>query len=56
MLSRVSSIRAHRKYIPYFLHTLDPNGGTTLCFGTDGKNVNFMDTALLNYRKIDVWE
>jgi starch synthase len=55
-IARVSSSRPHRKYLKIFLHTLDSEGRTTLCYGTDGRSVNYEDTAILNYRKLKAWE
>ena len=26
------------------------------CFGTDGKSIQYQDSALLNYRRKDVWD
>lgn len=55
-LTRVSSARPHKRYLDHVLHTLDDAGKKTICFGTDGKALNFEDTALLNYRKKEVWD
>lgn len=38
------------------LNVLDQSGKKTVCFGTDGKALNFEDTALLNYRKKETWD
>ena len=55
-LTRVSSSRMHRKYRDLLLYQLDEEGRRHICYGTDGQAINFEDTALLNYRKIESWE
>lgn len=55
-LTRVSSARPHKRYLEHLIYTLDENGKKTICFGTDGRALNFEDTALLNYRKKEVWD
>lgn len=55
-LTRVSSARPHKRYLDHVLHNLDESGKKTICFGTDGRALNFEDTALLNYRKKEVWD
>ena len=55
-LTRISSARPHKRYLDNVLHTLDADGKKTICFGTDGRALNFEDTALLNYRKKEVWD
>ncbi len=55
-LTRISSSRHHRKYRNILLHTLDRDGKLNFCYGTDGHSVNYEDTALLNYRKVESWE
>lgn len=37
------------------LHYLDEEGRKKICYGTDGQSINYEDTALLNYRKIESW-
>ena len=27
-----------------------------MCYGTDGQAINYEDTAMLNYRKIEAWD
>jgi starch synthase len=54
-MSRVSSTRPHRKYRKNLLQTMDAEGKRTLCYGTDGRSVNYEDTAILNYRKLSSW-
>ena len=55
-LARVSSSRHHRKYKDLLLHYLNEDGRREICYGTDGQAQNFMDTAMLNYRKIECWD
>ena len=55
-LARVSSSRHHRKYKDLLLHYLNEDGRREICYGTDGQAQNFMDTAMLNYRKIESWD
>jgi len=54
-LARVSSARPHRKYAKTLLHTMDLEGRKMLCYGADGRSVNYEDTAMLNYRKLKAW-
>lgn len=37
------------------LHYLDEDGKRNICYGTDGQSVNYEDSAMLNYRKIESW-
>jgi len=55
-LTRISSARPSKRYLDHVLYTLDESGKKTICFGTDGRALNFEDTALLNYRKKEVWD
>lgn len=54
-LARISSSRHHRKYKELLLHYLDEDGKRNICYGTDGSSVNYEDSAMLNYRKIETW-
>jgi hypothetical protein len=54
-LSRISSSRNHRKYRDLMLSYLDENGRKNIMYGTDGQAINYEDTALLNYRKVEAW-
>ena len=54
-LGRISSSRPHRKYLKTLLYTLDSDGKRALCYGADGRSVNYEDTAILNYRKLASW-
>ncbi len=55
-LSRVSSSRPNQIYKDKFVYTLDENGKIAILYGTDGKSLQYDDTALLNYRRKDVWD
>lgn len=54
-LTRISSTRNHRKYRDLMLHYLDEDGKKKICYGTDGQSINYEDTAILNYRKVEAW-
>lgn len=54
-LARISSSRSHRKYRDLLLYHLDEEGIRKICYGTDGRAINYEDTAMLNYRKIESW-
>lgn len=55
-LARISSSRHHRKYKSLLLNYLDEDGKREICYGTDGQQQKFEDTAMLNYRKIEAWD
>jgi hypothetical protein len=55
-LSRVSSSRPNKIYKDKFVYSLDENGKIAILYGTDGKSLQYDDTALLNYRRKDVWD
>jgi hypothetical protein len=55
-LSRVSSSRPNKNYKDKFVYSLDENGKISILYGTDGKSLQYDDTALLNYRRKDVWD
>ena len=55
-LSRVSSSRANRKYRDVLLRYMDNKGKIQICYGTDGQSVQYDDSTVLNYRKIEAWE
>lgn len=55
-LARISSSRNHRKYRDLMLFYLDHEGRRKICYGTDGQAINYKDTAMLNYRKIETWD
>ena len=54
-LARISSSRANRKYRDVLLHYLDNKGKVQVCYGTDGASIQYEDSAVLNYRKIECW-
>jgi len=54
-LSRISSSRHHRSYKDLLLYYLDETGKRNICYGTDGQSINYEDTAILNYRKLEAW-
>ena len=55
-LCRISSSRANRKYRNVLLRYLDSHSKLQLCYGSDGKSVQYDDSTVLNYRKIEAWE
>ena len=55
-LCGISSSRSNRKYRNIFLKYLDNNSKLQLCYENIGKNVEYEDSAILNYRKIESWE
>lgn len=55
-LTRISSSRAHKKYKNILVNYLDESGKKMTCYGTDGHSVNYEDSAVLNYRKIETWD
>ena len=54
-LARISSSRSHRKYRDLMLYYLDEEGKKRICYGTDGQSLNYEDSAMLNYRKVEAW-
>jgi hypothetical protein len=50
-LVRVSSSRMHKKYRDLTNYVLDESGKKKIVYGTDGRALNYEDTAILNYRK-----
>jgi hypothetical protein len=55
-LTRISSVRANKRYRKYLLSKLDDQGKLVPLFGSDGRALEFEDTTVLNYRKKRVWE
>lgn len=55
-LTRVSSSRPNKVYKDKFIYTLDEFGKQVIFYGSDGKSLIYEDTALLNYRRKDVWD
>lgn len=41
----------HKKYRELLNYGLDDNGKKKIMYGTDGRSMNYEDTAILNYRK-----
>jgi hypothetical protein len=37
------------------LYYLDEEGKKRICYGTDGQSINYEDSAMLNYRKVEAW-
>ncbi len=54
-VDRVSRHRMHRKYKKLTVETLDRKGIPVAQPGTDGRQNQWEDTALLNYRKMETW-
>lgn len=52
---RVSSSRYDKIYDPYVLHYVDESGRKHPFYGCEGRSINYEDTMLLNYRKLDAW-
>lgn len=38
------------------MNYLDEEGRRNICYGTDGQAINYEDTAMLNYRKVEAWD
>ena len=55
-LCRISSSRSNRKYRNVLLRYLDNHSKLQLCYGSDGESVQYDDSTVLNYRKIEAWE
>lgn len=54
-LDRVSRTRMHRKYSQLTVQTLSNKGIPLGHPGTDGRENQWEDTALLNYRRVETW-
>ena len=54
--TRISSVRFHRRYRDLLLRYLDKNNKVQICYGTEGRNIQYEDCLMLNYRKIEAWE
>jgi hypothetical protein len=52
----VSASRAHRRYRGLKAHCISESGAKVVHMGTDGRANQWEDQALLNYRKLAVWE
>lgn len=55
-IERVSRNRAHRKYRPFMVQTVDSTGAMFTHPGTDGREVQWEQSGLLNYRDVRVWD
>ena len=53
---RISSVRYNRKYKNLLLRYLDKDGKVNIYYGSEGKNINYEDCLLLNYRKVEAWD
>ena len=54
-MDRVSRTRMHRKYRQITVETLSGKGIPLRHPGTDGRENQWEDTALLNYRRVETW-
>lgn len=54
-MDRVSRTRMHRKYRHLTVETLSTKGVPLRHPGTDGRENQWEDTALLNYRRVETW-
>lgn len=54
-MDRVSRMRMHRKYRHLTVETLSTKGIFLRHPGTDGRENQWEDTALLNYRRVETW-
>lgn len=55
-VARISSSRAHRKYRPHILYTIDDDGKRMMLYGSDGRSLIYEEACQLNYRKVEVWD
>mmetsp|Transcript_9844 Transcript_9844/g.30033 ORF Transcript_9844/g.30033 Transcript_9844/m.30033 type:complete len:1593 (-) Transcript_9844:1566-6344(-) len=55
-IERVARNRAHRKYRPFMVQTVDSTGSMYTHPGTDGREVQWEQSGLLNYRDVRVWD
>ena len=53
---RISASRFHRKYRNLLLKYLDKENKIQISYGANGRNVNYEDCLMLNYRKIEAWD
>lgn len=54
--ARISSTRYRKVYEPYLLSYIDESGKKFPFYGAEGRSINYEDTTILNYRKLDAWE
>ena len=55
-LCRISSSNFNIKYRKVLLRYLDERNQLQLYYGSVGKSINYKDSTILNYRKIEAWE
>lgn len=55
-VARISSKNFHRRYKNQLLFYRNPQGIPVICYGSDGRAINYEDSAMLNYRNSDVWQ
>jgi starch synthase len=55
-LTRISSTNYHRRYKNEQLLVRNEEGLCVICYGSDGRSIRYEDTAMLNYRKAEVWD
>eukprot|EP00762_Andalucia_godoyi_P003990 ANDGO_05608.mRNA.1 Glycogen synthase len=53
--TRVSAKNAHRKYFPSLVYTSDNTGRLMPHYAIDGRDIEWQDSVLLNYRNLDTW-
>ena len=54
--ARISSSRFNRKYRNILLRHLDKDNKVQIYYGSEGKNIKYDDSLMLNYRKIEAWD
>jgi starch synthase len=55
-VARISSKNYHRRYKNQMLFFRNPQGIPVVCYGSDGRAINYEDSAMLNYRNSEVWQ
>ena len=55
-LCRISSSNTNTKYRNVLLRYLDVHRKLQLCYGSVGKSIDYKESTILNYRKIEAWE
>lgn len=55
-VARISSKNFHRRYKNKLLFNRNPQGIPVICYGSDGRAINYEDSAMLNYRQAEVWQ
>jgi len=54
-VARISSKNYHRRYKNKLFYVRNNHGLPVVCYGTDGRSINYEDSAMLNYRKHETW-